>query len=118
MTEGAEFTCIERTTLTRMVERLAARGLVRRATSNRDRRRVLLEVTAKGEELYFTCLQEIMDRNVVTLSGISEPEQRATAHVLRKLLTAVAPSEAARNAVLDLNRAPGSAGMGHDLSGR
>jgi DNA-binding MarR family transcriptional regulator len=106
MTEGAEFTCIERTTLTRMVERLAARGLIRRTTAREDRRKVMLDLTDAGEDLYFAGLHEIKCSNIVMLSGVSEAEQRATARVLRTLVAAVAPSEAARDAMIDLSRGP------------
>ena len=52
MTRLSRLSGIDRTTLTRMVDRLVADGLVRREPSASDRRLVVLSLSAKGEEIY------------------------------------------------------------------
>src|SRR5437868_5476304 len=52
MTELANFTAMQRTTLTRIADHLVAQGWVERRGEARDRRQVLLELTDAGRETY------------------------------------------------------------------
>src|SRR5262245_47305383 len=50
MGELSEFSCVDRTTMTRTVDQLVASGFVERATSASDRRNVLLALTSAGRK--------------------------------------------------------------------
>jgi DNA-binding MarR family transcriptional regulator len=104
MSDASLLMSVDRTTLTRAVDRLVVRDFVVRTFSDRDRRKVMLELTYRGEDMYFDCLTEIKDRNVMMLSGISEDEQRSAARVLLKLVANVAPNDATRQAVIEVSR--------------
>jgi hypothetical protein len=72
--------------------------------SARDRRKVLLEITEAGREVYFEGLHRVIVRNIVMIDGISKADQRATARVLQKLLANLAPNPATLEAVTEFRR--------------
>ena len=51
LTELAELVLFEQSHLTKIIDRMSAQGLVERAKTVDDRRKVLIQITAKGKEL-------------------------------------------------------------------
>jgi DNA-binding MarR family transcriptional regulator len=51
LSELAEFALMPAPTLTRLIDRMATDGLVHRTVDASDRRRVLVHLTARGEDL-------------------------------------------------------------------
>jgi DNA-binding MarR family transcriptional regulator len=79
--------------MTRLIDRIEAKGLIRRAAHGADRRCVSLELTPAGHELYPRLVQIVMDMNKRALKGFT----RAEAATLETLLKRVASNVAARS---------------------
>jgi DNA-binding MarR family transcriptional regulator len=77
--------------MTRLLDRIEAKGLIRRAAHGADRRCVVVELTEAGHELYPKLLQVVMDMNKRALKGFTRDE----AALLEKLLKRVALNVAA-----------------------
>jgi DNA-binding MarR family transcriptional regulator len=73
--------------MTSRVDRLEARGLVRRLRDPNDRRGVLVELTAEGRRLVDRVLQENTRSESELLAGLSGAERARLATTLKKLLT-------------------------------
>ncbi len=72
-------------TMTNRIDRLEARGLVRRKPSPDDRRGVLVELTDAGRELVDQALTQLLDIEHRVVAALT-PEQRAAgADILRTL---------------------------------
>jgi DNA-binding MarR family transcriptional regulator len=104
MTELANFTAMQRTTLTRIADQLVAEGWVERRTEARDRRQVLLELTPKGLETYRGALEVVFDLNRKLLATIPEDACRTTARVLMRVVENLAPNRAARDSIIHFSR--------------
>jgi DNA-binding MarR family transcriptional regulator len=104
MTELANFTAIERTTLTRIADHLVAAGFVERRDQPKDRRQVLLELTDSGRDIYTKALVEVFDLNRKLLKDVSDEAQRATARVLMGVVDNLAPNPAARDSIVHFSR--------------
>jgi len=104
MTELANFTAMERTTLTRIADHLVAEGLIERASEGRDRRQVLLSLTEKGADTYSQGLAIVLELNRDLMRGVPEGSKRAAAHVLQQLLENLAPNDLAREGILRFSR--------------
>ena len=87
MSELARYSTIDRTTLTRSVDQLVARGLVDRWTPERDRRQVNLALTEAGEAAYARAAAVLRARNAVVLKDVAGPELSGTTQVLQTVLT-------------------------------
>ena len=109
MTEVANFTAIDRTTLTRIADQLVSAGLVERKADAKDRRQVLLEMTEAGLDCYAEAVTVVRNLNGKLLEDIPEDSRRATARVLRHLVEQLAPSAAARDGLLRVSREAGGA---------
>ena len=72
--------------MTRLLDRIEAKGLIRRAAHGVDRRCVVVELTGAGHELYPKLLQVVMDMNKRALKGFTREETA----LLEKLLKRVA----------------------------
>jgi DNA-binding MarR family transcriptional regulator len=72
-------------TATEMLEGLAAAGLVRRKRSERDRRVVLISLTARGRALVEQRRASLQPRWRAALAEFSDEELRTTAAVLERL---------------------------------
>jgi len=68
--------------MTRMLDRLEKKGLVRRARSPEDRRKVILELTAAGKALY----PKLTEVHVNVLNRFMQRFTKAEADTLGKLL--------------------------------
>jgi len=94
MSELAEYSAVDRTTLTRTVDLLVDGGLVERTTPREDRRQVLLTLTPEGAEACRASLQAIYRVNRALLAGLDDEEQRAVARALESFLAALVDDEA------------------------
>jgi DNA-binding MarR family transcriptional regulator len=70
---------------TRLVDRLALKGLVRRQRSDVDRRVVMLELTAAGQTVAAHVPQVLADVNNAYLQGFSRDEWRQLKQLLRRM---------------------------------
>jgi len=86
MSELADFSAVDRTTLTRTVDQLVEAGLVERVTPREDRRQVLISTTEAGRAVYRKALQAIFRLNRNLLSGLTEAQQRHFARALEAFL--------------------------------
>lgn len=77
-------------TMTRMVEKLVARGLVRRTEDEQDRRVVRVALTAEGRKLRGSLKEARREVQGLILREIREEERTAVLEVLAKLNTAIA----------------------------
>jgi DNA-binding MarR family transcriptional regulator len=106
MNEVAEFTTIDRTTLTRTADQLIEAGWVARCSDPKDRRIVRLELTAAGEAVFARALEALRRFNSKALSGITEQEQLVLRETLTKLIGNIVGSEDRAEAIRRMQRAP------------
>lgn len=94
MSELAEFTTTDRTTLTRTVDQLVEAGLARRGALAEDRRLVRVELTEKGREIFARAVEALESHNRTALTGFSPPELKQLRMLLqRKLRNVVADDD-------------------------
>ncbi|MBV9994628.1 MAG: MarR family transcriptional regulator [Caulobacteraceae bacterium] len=86
MSELADASAVDRTTMTRTVDQLVAAELVERTTPPQDRRQVVLRLTHAGFSLARTAKEAVEALNARLLDGIDEAAQRAAHTVLERLL--------------------------------
>ncbi len=86
MSELAEFTTVDRTTLTRTVDQLVRRELVGRRASERDRRQVMVVLTPQGQESFNCAVDALRSYNTRVLHGLSEAEIRVLRGLLQRIL--------------------------------
>jgi DNA-binding MarR family transcriptional regulator len=77
-------------TMTNRVDRLQARGLVERLPDPRDRRGVLVRLTAEGRTTVDGALESLLGREHDLLAGLNAADHKKLAALLRQL---VAPFE-------------------------
>jgi len=90
----------DRTTVTRIIDRLSEKGLTRREPGVRDRRRVRTWLTAEGKRLEKVVLPLAATRLRKVTQGISDADMRTTLESLRKVqanLIAIKQAEGGRN---------------------
>ncbi|MGD7706421.1 MarR family winged helix-turn-helix transcriptional regulator [Microlunatus sp. Y2014] len=73
-------------TMTNRVDRLTARGLVRRSDHPDDRRGVLVTLTAEGKTAVDSAMSSLLDAEQHMLDGLSEAERTRLAGWLRDLI--------------------------------
>ncbi|MDR3509094.1 MAG: MarR family transcriptional regulator [Caulobacteraceae bacterium] len=86
MKELARISGIDRTTLTRSVDRLVEDGLVERTSSERDRRQVILRLTARGAVVFDQGLDVHGHYNRRFLKGVPEADQAVICRHFRTVL--------------------------------
>jgi DNA-binding MarR family transcriptional regulator len=82
--------------MTRLLDRIEAKGLIRRVAHGADRRCVGLEMTPSGHDLYPRLLQIVVDMNKRALRGFSRDETRMLEDMLRRVgqnVSAAKPEE-------------------------
>ena len=94
MSELAEYTAVDRTTLTRTVDQLEKDGLVVRTTPREDRRQVLLTLTDAGRSVCRKSLQAIYRVNRQLLTGLEDEHQRSVARALEAFLATLVDDQA------------------------
>jgi DNA-binding MarR family transcriptional regulator len=104
MSELADFSAIDRTTMTRIVDQLVSRGLAQRSTPSQDRRQVVITLTAKGHEAYESGLEAIAEVNRLALKGVSDEVMRTIARAQETILLNLAPDADHARRVLALYR--------------
>ena len=104
MNELAEFTTIDRTTLTRTTDQLAAAGWVERQASPGDRRRVCLVLTEAGEAAFTNALDTMRGFNLNALEGVESEELEALKAAMAKILHNITGSEPKARAILQFAR--------------
>lgn len=72
--------------MTRLIDRLAAKGLLQRLRSDTDRRRVVLTLTAAGEAVADHVPQVLADVNNAYLRDFSRDEWQQLKELLRRML--------------------------------
>ncbi len=86
---------------TRLIDRLAAKGLVDRSRSASDRRRVMLQLTSAGRAVAAHVPQVLADVNNTYLRGFDRDEWQLLKDLLRRML---ANGAAGRGAVAGVRR--------------
>ncbi len=84
--ELAKGVLFKQPTLTKVVDRMAADGLVERVPGEGDRRRVLVRSTAKGQDLVAGLLVEAKEHERGILASYTREEALALKEVLRTLI--------------------------------
>jgi DNA-binding MarR family transcriptional regulator len=74
-------------TMTNRVDRLAARGLVKRLPDPQDRRGVLVELTPEGRRRVDAAVDALLDQERDLLAALDRREQEQLARMLRTLVT-------------------------------
>ncbi len=94
LTPGAllRATLVTSGTMTNRIDRLAESGLVFREPDPRDRRGVLVTLSARGREVVDAALTDLLDREQALLAGLPASQRPVLADLLRTLL---APFDAA-----------------------
>ena len=72
--------------MTRLLDRLEGKGIVRRVRSPEDRRTMQLELTENGKALYPKIISAMMDVNNSVLRGFSHEEVSQLEGYLRRML--------------------------------
>lgn len=86
MSRLASFLGLEKSTLSGLVERALARGLVERAPDPDDRRAVVVVLSGQGEELAVRVFAEVTEQLLPLLSSLEPAEQRRLGALLSGLL--------------------------------
>ncbi|MCW5770309.1 MAG: MarR family transcriptional regulator [Rhodospirillaceae bacterium] len=85
--ELSHFAVVERSFVSRLVDRLTRDGIVKRRTSNSDRRAVTVTLTPKGAQVFNEVLLPVTLRQVETaFAGISKPDMQVFFSVLRRAM--------------------------------
>ncbi len=100
MTDVANLTAMDRTSLTRIADHLVRSGLVQRTANAKDRRQVYLDITEAGREAYRAALSVVLAYNAKILDGIPESIQREAARTLKIMAANLAPNAAARDGII------------------
>jgi DNA-binding MarR family transcriptional regulator len=72
-------------TMTERLDRLERRSLIRRVPAARDRRSILVELTAQGRELFDRACADLLSAEAALLEGLSAADRSALAALLTKL---------------------------------
>jgi DNA-binding MarR family transcriptional regulator len=78
-------------TMTNRVDRLVARGLVRRCPDPADRRGVKVTLTTAGRAVVDAAMADLLDRERILLNQLPPAEQDHLSELLRRLLTPFEP---------------------------
>jgi MarR family transcriptional repressor of emrRAB len=86
----------------RLVDRLAARGLVERRRSERDARAVALRLTPEGRRAAELALEGRATATIAALESLTAGERRALTRLLEKMLTAATTDAASSRRICRL----------------
>jgi DNA-binding MarR family transcriptional regulator len=89
-TQLAESTLVATGTMTSRLDKLEARGLVRRIPNPEDRRSLSVELSGEGRELVDGLVAEHVENEAQMLSTLSDREREQLTRLTRKLLTHLA----------------------------
>jgi DNA-binding MarR family transcriptional regulator len=85
MRELAEFLLVAVNTVTSIVDKLEQKKLVRRERDESDRRIVMVQLTAKGQEAFQAILEERLNGCRAMLTPLTEDEQDIFILLMRKI---------------------------------
>lgn len=80
-------------TMTNRVDRLEARGFVRRSPDPKDRRGVRVELTESGKKTVDNAFADLLDREHSLLESLDDSERSELAHLLRDLMQQFTPAD-------------------------
>jgi DNA-binding MarR family transcriptional regulator len=100
MTDVANLTAMDRTSLTRVADNLVKAGLAVRTASAKDRRHVFLEITEAGRETHRAAVAVVLGYNARLLADVPEPVKRQAARTLTRMAANLAPNAAARDGIV------------------
>jgi DNA-binding MarR family transcriptional regulator len=86
LTELAELSLMEQSRMTRIIDQMAARGLVLRVADQQDKRRVRLRLTDAGRALAASLVEEARDHEAALLSDLADTDAARIKPVLQSLL--------------------------------
>ena len=86
MKDLALYSAIDRTTLTRLVDQLVADGLVERRSPARDRRRVQVTISPKGEAAYAEAAARWREANAAMAEGLDPESLGAAVRTLQQVV--------------------------------
>lgn len=105
MNELADVTTVDRTTLTRALDRMAADGLVVRRSDARDRRNVRLSLSAAGKDAFRRVLPLVVAQNERATRGFGAGELAEFRARLQRMVRNLDPDYDQRNAAWLTDRA-------------
>ena len=97
MNQLADFTTIDRTTLTRTLDQMVEDRLVERRDDARDRRAVRLHLTVHGREIFERILPLVMGENERATQGIAAGELAQFGRTLHRMVRNLDPDYDRRN---------------------
>lgn len=83
----AQAVALDRTTTTGALKRLAARGLVSRATSLTDRRAQVCRLTEAGEALHDAMEGSVREAHALTVATLTTADQERLTELLRRVVS-------------------------------
>lgn len=98
MNELADVTTVDRTTLTRALDRMVETGLVARRGDAQDRRSVRLSLTSAGSEAFRRVLPLVVEQNERAMHGFSVAEHAQFRALLHRMVRNLDPDYDHRNA--------------------
>ena len=104
MKDLALYSAIDRTTLTRMVDQLVEDGLVQRRSPARDRRRVQVSISAKGEAAYAEAAARWRESNAAMTEGLDAEDLRGATRMLQQIVRNLAEDPLAAEKLLSYGR--------------
>ncbi len=97
MTQLADFTTIDRTTLTRTLDQMVRDRLVERCVDTRDRRSIRIHLTPKGARVFDRILPLVIEENDYSTRGISPDAFAEFRRTLGRIVTNLDPDHEARS---------------------
>lgn len=102
MTELADYLVIDRTSLTRAIDKMVAGGLVLRTEPAHDRRMTQLTLTGAGADLRECLVELITDHCERLVEGLAEDDVRRATHVLETVLERLIGHRAGARRLIEL----------------
>jgi DNA-binding MarR family transcriptional regulator len=90
----AALTFTHQSSVSVVIQRLVARGLVAKVAVDEDRRRQRLDVTAKGRRALADTPVAVQERLIDAIAGLASSKRRALAGALATVALAVTPGDA------------------------
>ncbi len=84
-----DVTAETRTNMTRIVDDLVARGFIKRRASAKDRRRVVLTLTSKGETLVKKILPRLWEKQIKIYERFGDEEKKTLELLLKRQLASI-----------------------------
>ncbi len=99
MNQMADFTTVDRTTLTRTLDQMEKSGLIERRSDQLDRRSVRLRLTRRGNETFNVIWPAVAEQSERSFKGVSGLELSGLLTVLHRMIRNLDPDYDSRNAI-------------------